>query len=317
MANENKIHPVEAPELGYGKRASKGHQRLVNPDGSFNVRRRGDRKLTIADVYHTLITLGWWKFFAIVLGSFFLLNLVFALAYYFIGPEHLTGVIGVTNGEKFWECFFFSSQTLTTLGYGRISPIGVPSSAIAALESMIGLLAFALSTSLLWGRFSRPTAKVVYSQNALISPYRRGGGLMFRAINGGRSRLIEIEADVTMARTEMLEGNSQRRFYRLNLEISRISVLPTSWTIVHPIIDDSPLFNRSQDDINHEETEILVMLKAFDETYSQTVYSRTSYKFHQIVCGAKFLPMVEDDTDGTIILDMDKLNAYETAEVRY
>src|SRR5439155_21404532 len=175
---------------------------------------------------------------------------------------------------------------------------------------------FALSTSLLWGRFSRPTAKVEYSSNALIAPYRGVTGLMFRLINAGRSRLIELEADVTMARTESIDGKDQRRFYRLKLEISNISVLPTSWTVVHPIDEESPLYRRTQDDITREETEILVRLKAFDETYSQTVYSRTSYKFHQIVCNAKFRPMVEDDTDGRIILDMDKLSEYELADLQ-
>jgi inward rectifier potassium channel len=315
MANNITKQPQLAPELGYGTRADKGHQRLVNPDGSFNVRRKGDRKLTLADAYHTLIMLGWWKFFAIILAGFVVVNFIFGTIYYLLGTEHLMGVIGDSVSDKFWESFFFSSQTLTTVGYGRMSPVGFWSSAVAAIESAIGLLSFALSTSLLWGRFSRPTAKVMYSDNILVSPYRGGKGVMFRAINGGRSRLIEIEAEVTMARTEDIAGKAQRKFYRLQLELSRISVLPTSWTLVHPVTEESPFFGRSVDDVDREETEVLVMLKAFDETYSQTVYSRTSYKSHQIVTGAKFIPMIEDGNDGTIILDMDKLNAFETVEL--
>jgi inward rectifier potassium channel len=311
MTNENRRNPQQAPELGYGTRAGKAHQRLVNPDGSFNVRRRGERKLTVSDLYHTLISISWLKFFGILIGSFIVVNFIFAGIYYAIGPQYLTGMIGSSQIEKFWESFFFSSQTLTTLGYGRLSPIGFWSSAVAAVESALGLLAFALSTSLLWGRFSRPTAKVEYSLNALIAPYRGINGLMFRLINAGRSRLIELEVDVTMARTETVEGLDQRRFYRLKLELSKVSVLPTSWTVVHPINEESPLFERGQEEINHEETEILVMVKAFDETYSQNVYSRTSYKFHQIVCNAKFQPMVEDDADGVTVLDMDRLNAFE------
>jgi len=315
MANEIKKQPELAGELGYGTRASRGHQRLVNPDGSFNVRRKGDRKLTLADAYHTLIMLGWWKFFGIILAGFIVVNFIFGTIYYLLGTEHLLGLIGDSASDKFWESFFFSSQTLTTVGYGRMSPVGFWASAVASIESATGLLIFALSTSLLWGRFSRPTAKVMYSHNVLVSPYRGGKGVMFRAINGGRSRLIEIEADVTMARTEMIEGKEQRRFYKLKLELSRVSVLPTSWTLVHPITEESPFFGRSGDDVEREETEVLIMLKAFDETYSQTVYSRTSYKSHQIVTGAKFIPMMEDGDDGSIILDMDKLNAFETAEL--
>ena len=310
-----KKQPELAPELGYGTRASKSHQRLVNPDGSFNVRRKGDRKLTLADAYHTLIMLGWWKFFGIIIVGFVVINFIFGSIYYLLGTEHLMGMIGNSASDKFWESFFFSSQTLTTVGYGRMSPVGFGTSAVAAIESAVGLLSFALSTSLLWGRFSRPTAKVLYSGNILVSPYRGGKGVMFRTINGGRSRLIEIEADVTMARTEMIDGKEQRRFYRLKLELNRVSVLPTSWTLVHPITDESPFYGRSKDDVAQEETEVLVMLKAFDETYSQTVYSRTSYKSHQIVTGAKFIPMIEDGDDGSIILDMDRLNAYETVDL--
>ncbi len=305
--------PELAPELGYGIRASKGHQRLVNPDGSFNVRRRGEHKLTLADAYHTLIMLGWWKFFGIILAGFIVVNFIFGSIYYFLGSEHLIGMIGNSPSDKFWESFFFSAQTLTTVGYGRVSPVGFLPSAIAAIESAVGLLAFALSTSLLWGRFSRPTAKIVYSQSVLVAPYRGYKGVMFRAMNGSRSRLVELEAQVTMARTEMIDGKQQRRFYILTLELAKISVLPTSWTLVHPITEDSPFFGRNKDDVEREETEVLVTLKAFDETYSQTVYSRTSYKSHQIVTGAKFIPMIEDGPDGSIILDMDKLNAYENA----
>jgi inward rectifier potassium channel len=315
MANRVNKQPQSAGELGFGVRASKAHQRLVNPDGSFNVRKRGKQKLTIGDVYHILISIGWWKFFGIIAFAFLLLNFIFAVIYYIIGPEHVTGMMATSNTDIFWEIFFFSSQTLTTLGYGRISPIGFWSSAVAAVESAFGLLAFALSTSLLWGRFSRPTAKILYSGNLLVAPYRGSTGGMFRVINGSHSRLIEIVADVTMARTEMVEGKEQRKFYRLKLEISKISVLPTSWTIVHPIDEESPFFDRSKEDVEREETEILVMLKAFDESYSQTVYSRTSYKSHQIVSGARFIPMVDDDPDGVFVLDMDKLNSYERVEL--
>jgi inward rectifier potassium channel len=314
MANERR-KPQQPLELGYGVRASKGHQRLVNPDGSFNVRKRGERAFTISDAYHILISLEWWKFFGILISAFVVINFLFAAIYYLIGPQYLTGMIADTDTDKFWESFFFSSQTLTTLGYGRVSPVGFWSSAVAAFESALGLLGFALSTSLLWGRFSRPTSKILFSGNALIAPYHGGRGLMLRLINAGRSRLIETSAEVTMARTETVDGKKQRRFYILRLELTRVSVLPTSWTLVHPMDEESPLAGRSEKDLDDEDTEVLVVIKAFDETYAQTIYSRTSYKFHEIIRGAKFLQMVEDDPDGVLVLDMDKLNAYETADL--
>ena len=307
--------PEVSPELGFGTRASDKHQRLVNPDGSFNVRKRGARTLSLADAYHTLISLGWWKFFGIIFVGFIVVNFIFGSIYYLLGSEHIAGMIGDTLPDKFWEAFFFSSQTLTTVGYGRMSPVGFGASAVAAIESAVGLLAFALSTSLLWGRFSRPTAKVMYSHNALIAPYRGGRGVMFRAVNGGRSQLVEIDANITMARNELIEGKEIRKFYRLKLELDRLSYLPTSWTLVHPITEESPFYSHSQVEIDRDDTEILIMLKAFDESYSQTVFSRTSYKFHQIVCGAKFLLMTDEDADGVTILDLDRLNAYETVEL--
>src|SRR5947209_17016883 len=127
---DGKRAPQEAPELGYGVRASKQHQRLVNPDGSFNVRRRGDRRLTVSDLYHELISTSWLKFFAILILAFIVANFFFAVIYYLIGPEHLSGIIATTETDKFWESFFFSSQTLTTLGYGRLSPVGFWSSGV-------------------------------------------------------------------------------------------------------------------------------------------------------------------------------------------
>lgn len=306
------LKPIPSPELGFGAATSQTKQRLVNPDGTFNVRRRGVRKLTLADAYHLLITLSWTKFFLIVLGGFMTLNFIFAFIYYFLGIQHLTGLIGTTPFDLYSECFFFSSQTLTTLGYGRIAPTGFWTSAVAGVESMLGLLVFALSTSLLWGRFSRPTAKIFYSHNALVAPYRGGRGLMFRTVNGGSSQLSEIETTVTLARNETEGEKELKKFYRLKLELDRLNFMPTSWTIVHPIDESSPLFGLSQQEINDADTEILAMIKAFDESYSQIVYSRSSYKFNEIVAGAKFLTMMDEDYDGVAVVDLDKLNAYET-----
>lgn len=304
--------PTVSPELGFGASTSQTKQRLVNPDGTFNVRRRGVRRLTLADAYHLLITVSWTKFFIIVLSAYTLLNFVFGFIYFIIGTQHLTGIVGKTQFDLFWECFFFSSQTSTTLGYGRIAPIGFWTSAAAGIESMMGLLVFALSTSLLWGRFSRPTAKIFYSHNALVAPYRGGRGLMFRTVNGGSSQLSEIEATVTLARNEIEGEKELKKFYRLKLELDRLNFMPTSWTIVHPIDEASPLFGLSQQEINNADTEILAMIKAFDESYSQIVYSRSSYKFNEIVAGAKFLTMMDEDYDGVAVVDLDKLNAYET-----
>jgi len=301
----------ESLELGFGTRASEKHQRLINPDGSFNVRRVGEKRRNLVDAYHTVIALSWPKFFIILFSAFIVENFFFAIIYYLIGTEQLAGIVGDTPFEKFSEVYFFSSQTLTTLGYGRISPIGFAASTVAAIESMIGLIAFALSTSLLWGRFSRPSAKILYSENVLVAPYRGITGLMVRLVNARKNHLIEIEAGIVISRNETHDGKVQRRFYNLPLELSKVNFLALSWTLVHPITEDSPLFDKHQEEIDAADTEILLNIKAFDETYSQTVYSRTSYKAHQIVCSAKFISMMSSDDSGETILDISKLNDFE------
>lgn len=301
----------EVRELGFGTQPSTGHQRLVNTDGTFNYRRVNDRRSILADAFHSLVAMSWGKFGLMILGTFIVTNLLFAVVYYAIGIEHLAGVIGTTFFEQFSEAFFFSTQTLTTLGYGRISPTGFLTSLVASIESMLGLISFALATGLLYGRFSHPDAKLLYTEKAIIAPYRGGIGLMFRTVNGRRTQLIEVEATVMLARNEMIDGKPLRKFYRLDLELPRINYLALSWTIVHPISESSPIFGLTLEDMKEADTELLVMLKAFDETYSQTVYSRTSYSSDQFIWGAKFVTMMSADDDGVTVLDLDKLNAYQ------
>ena len=301
--------PAETGELGFGSKATTS--RLVRQDGSFNVMRIGDNHNRFNNTFHKLISMSWLKFFGIIVLIFFATNITFAIIYYLIGVEYLYGVIGHTFFDRFTESFFFSTQTLTTLGYGRISPVGVTTSFIAAIESMLGLLAFAMATGLLYGRFSHPEAAIIYSETALIAPYRGGRGLMFRIANGRKNELIEIEATVVLSRNEVVNGNLTRKFYGLALEINRINFLASSWTLVHPIIDGSPIFGISIEEIEKAETEIMVQLKAYDETYSQTVYSRSSYIHGEIIFGAKFIPATITDDEGTTILDLEKISEYE------
>ncbi len=302
--------PEQVLELGFGTRPADKGSRLINQDGSFNVHRVNEKRHWLADAYHTVIALSWPKFFAIVFSIFIIENFIFASIYYIIGVEHLAGVVGESTFEKFSEVFFFSTQTLTTLGYGRISPVGFWSSAVAAIESMVGLLAFALSTSLLWGRFSKPSARLLYSENALIAPYREGKGLMVRLVNARKNHLIELEASMIIAKNIERDGKLQRSFKNLPLELSKVSNLALSWTLVHAINEESPIWGELCDVIT-DECEILVNLKAFDESYSQTVYSRTSYKSSEVIENAKFISMMSSDNNGKTILDISKLSGYE------
>jgi inward rectifier potassium channel len=184
---------TEKADLGFGTKVNDNIQRLLNRDGSFNVKRSGLSFLQSLNSYHTLISLSWFQFNMVVLLSYIVINTVFALIYYFIGIEHMAGVQGRTEVQKLIESFFFSAQTLTTVGYGRISPVGFMTSAVAAIESLTGLLGFALATGLLYGRFSRPIAKILWSDNILVAPYKSGTSLQFRIANGRSNQLIETE----------------------------------------------------------------------------------------------------------------------------
>lgn len=278
-------------ELGFGRNVATT-QRLMNADGSFNVHRQAIGFFD--NTYHFLINLSWGNFFLLALLFFIVMNSIFAAFYCLIGVEHLDGMKPAGIGENFLQAFFFSSQTLTTVGYGHISPMGYGASMMAAFESFMGLLLFALISGLLYGRFSRPSARIVYSENMLVAPYRGDGqGLMFRMANARRSELVETEVQILMAFNQRDDsGNTIRKFYTLDLEISKINFFSLSWTVVHPLDEKSPIFSFSGQDLLDANAEFMVMVKGIDETAQQAVHSRRSYIAEDIVWNAKFSPVI-------------------------
>ncbi|CAA9262619.1 MAG: hypothetical protein AVDCRST_MAG56-2613 [uncultured Cytophagales bacterium] len=304
-------------DLGFGTRLTAASTRLLNRDGTFNVRRRGLSFWRTFDLYQHLIRMSWPRFIGVILLTYTVENLLFASIYVTIGVENLDGVVGQTPLAHFAEAFFFSSQTITTLGYGRISPVGFWASAVAALESMLGIMGFALITGLLYGRFSRPTTKLIYSEKSLIGPYQDGAAWMFRVANVRSNQLIELEVQVTFSRIEQLEGGRKvRRFYALNLERSKVNFLALSWTIVHPIDADSPLHGTSPEDLRDADGEFIILIKAFDDTYSQTVHTRSSYRYDEVTWGARFTPMFEEaNNDQNVRLHLNRVSNCERAEL--
>ncbi|WP_128547733.1 ion channel [Larkinella soli] len=302
------------PDLGFGTRLNGSYSRMVNKDGSFNVRRINGSFLAHLNLYHRLITMSWPKFFLTVAAAFFVVNILFANVYYLLGPGSLVGIQAENDLDRFWEDFFFSAQTLTTVGYGRISPVGIPGSSVAALESLIGLLSFALATGLLYGRFSRPTPRIRFSRNALFAPYLDVNAWMFRIINERSNQLVDIEIDVSMSRLEAgKDGQPARKYYGLSLERRKVAFFPTNWTLVHPITEDSPLFQCSPESLKESDTEFLIILRAIDDTFSQMVHLRYSYRFDEILWGHKFRPMFSQVGQDIVTVDLKMLD--ETEEV--
>ena len=301
-------------DLGLGTGIENRNQRFLNQDGSFNVKRTGLPSYRPYDLYNYLITVHWSHFWLLVLSTYVSFNLLFATLYMIVGLEQLENVHGLSGFEKFAEAFFFSCQTFTTVGYGRINPNGMASGLISSLESMIGLLTFALATGLLYGRFSRPNARILFSNHALISPYRGGRGLMFRIANQRRNQLIEVEAQLALSLVMDVDGKPARQFFDLPLERSKINFFSLNWTIVHPINENSPLFGLTPEQLKVANAEFMILLKAFDDAFSTTVHARSSYKPHEVVWGARFQPMFHRHGTGAV-LELEKINDHEPAEL--
>lgn len=306
---ERKINPED--DLGFGPQPVLKNQPLMNKDGSPNVRRIGLPFFNTANNYHTLITMSWGKFWVVVLTGYLVVNIVFAFIYTALGPGTLDGTDSHTYFGHFMDSFFFSAQTMSTVGYGHISPKGMTANSVAALESMMGLLAFALATGLLYGRFSRPSAQIVYSDNIVIAPYAATGkAVMLRLANHRRNMLIDLEIEIVFSYNEVVDGKTVRRFYPLELERKKVSVLTLNWTVVHPLDENSPLSDMTKQDLIDSEAGFAILLRAFDDTFSQTVHSRTQYQAHEVIWGAKFVPAFSRDEDGRIVLDLSKISEH-------
>jgi inward rectifier potassium channel len=298
---------------GFGTNASSYGGRFINKDGTANIVKRGLPFLGRISWYHTMLAMPRWKFLAILVAFYVLVNFVFASIYYGIGVEYLNG-IETTGSEwvKFGKAYFFSAQTFTTVGYGHISPNGFLTSALAATEALIGLLSFAIATGLFFGRFSKPTAFIKFSHNALIAPYRDGGtALMFRMTPYKNTNFTDAEAKVTLGMIIEENGKMVNRFYTLDLEMAKINSLTLSWTLVHPITENSPFYQFTAQDYQTIDGEIIVFIKTFDEMFSTTVAVSTSYTFEEFIYGAKFEMMYSDSEDNTrTVLHLDKLNSF-------
>jgi inward rectifier potassium channel len=302
---------------GFGTNPNSYGGRFVNKDGSANIQKSGMHFLSRISWYHTMIDMPRWKFLGVLFLFYTGVNFIFACIYYGIGVEYLDG-IETTGSEwvKFGKAYFFSAQTFTTVGYGHISPNGFLTSALAATEALIGLLSFAIATGLFFGRFSKPTAFIKFSHNALIAPYRDGRALMLRMTPFKNTNFSDAEAKVTLGMTIEEDGKMVNKFYSLALEMEKINALSLSWTLVHPMTENSPLYHFTKEDFAAIEGEILVYVKTFDDMFSTTVAARTSYMFSEFVYGAKFdLMYTENESNTKTILHLDRLNSYQKVDM--
>lgn len=296
---------IKDPGLGYN--SQENSRGLINKDGSSNVV-HVNKNVNIDDLYTYFVEMSWTKFFLLVFVGYTFLNIFFGLVYTLIGIEEITQpdeyfLYDFLNG------FFFSAQTLTTVGYGGIAPHGVASNMVASFEAMLGLLSFSFITGLLYGRFSKPKAAIRFSDNLVLRDFKEHKALMFRLMNNRKTVMIEPEIKVTLVlNEENKEGEYKREFYELKLERDNIMYLPTIWTVVHEIGKESPLFKYTKERIKEMDGQVYILLKYYEESFGQKVYQATSYSFSNLEIDMKYTSSSYFDEEGYTILNHDKLS---------
>lgn len=296
-------------DLGFSSFGGKNRKRFVNKDGSFNVI-RGTSFFSDFHIYQFLVSMSWTSFACTTLLFYFVINCLFAGFYMMIGVEYLSGAEG-DNLAPFWTAFFFSVQTLTTVGYGSVSPVGFGANLLAAMGALTGLMSFALGTGLLFARFSKPTASILFSENAIIAPFEDGKALMFRLANRRRNMLTNLQIEVTAAWLSRDDKGRVTRVYKpLDLERDVLSMLPLTWTVVHPIVEESPIADCIKNGFENSDLEIIVVLEGYDDTFTSTIRTHTSYKYKELIWNAKFDAAFYFNEEGDTILEVDKLNSY-------
>ncbi len=298
---------------GWTQQAAGILRRAINKDGSFNVQRHGQSWRDVHP-YLLLINASWPAFLGLVFVAYVLVNTIFAVIYFAIPAVHIQGADAPRAVDRFLNDFFFSAYTLTTVGYGNLAPAGILGNSIASLEALVGLLGFALATGLLFGRVAKPSARIGFSERVLIAPYQDRTSLQFRVVNRRPNVLIDLKATVILMTVDASSGRPTREFTTLALERDTIYFLPLTWTLVHPIDHASPLFNKTAADLARLQAEVLIIIKAFDDTFAQTVNARYSYRYDEMEWSAKFRPAFHIDERGEMVLNVDHVGAVISLE---
>jgi inward rectifier potassium channel len=270
----------------------------------------GEHSFHWSDLYHALIVASWPKFFSILTGGYFLLNALFACAY-------LLGSSGIENARpgSFSDAFFFSVQTMASIGYGAMYPKTPYIHSLVTIEALIGVLGVAMATGLMFARFSRPTARALFSSIATICPYNGVPTLMFRMANQRHNSIVEAQLRVNLLRSEVTaEGHAMRRFYELPLSRQYSPIFSLSWMVMHPIDAESPLFGETLESAIAQDLQIIVTLTGLDATVSQTVHANHLYRADDLVWNRRFVDVLHFHSNGTRYIDYAHFHETEPLE---
>ena len=259
----------------------------------------GGKSPWFGDLYHRTLTLPWAVFLTALSGAYIGANVIFALLY-LAQP----GSIENARPGAFWDALFFSVQTIATIGYGQMRPATFYANIVVTLETVCGLMLLAVATGLVFARFSRPTARVLFSRVAVVAPYDGVPTMSFRLANERRNQILEAQVAVTLVRDEFTkEGVPMRRFYDLQLSRSRSPIFSMTFSVMHPIDEESPLYGATPESLAAEGVEIVVTVTGLDETTVQPVHARTSYLAHEILFGHRFADVIGWTEDGRRAID--------------
>ncbi len=276
--------------------------------GSRTFRKMGVPRFNWGDLYHQLLTISWPLFLALIGLAYTATNALFALAY--LADPH--GIVNARPGS-FGDAFFFSVQTMATIGYGVMTPLTTYANTLAVIEALTGLLGFAVVAGLVFTRFSHPTARVLFSRIAVVCPFNGVPTLMFRMANQRHNRILEARVRVTLLKDEVsLEGETMRRFHDLRLIRSQTPALALTWTVMHPIDQRSCLAGVAADELNKADAEILVTLTGLDETVSQIVHARYSYFPGNLSWNKRFVDIIGPAENGERYIDYTRFHDVET-----
>ncbi len=274
-------------------------QRVVEPNGRINIVRAGLRNGVFSDAYHFLLVSSWPRLVVLLATAYIVANALFALAYLLEGHslEH-------ADAGSFGDAFFFSVQTMATIGYGYIIPRTLFANILVTVEALVGLLGLAVVTGLVFAKFSRPTARVLFSRVAVVTPRDGVPSLMFRMANRRGNQIVEARVHVVLALTEATaEGEVIRRLCDLEMARAQNALFALSWTAIHPITAGSPLYRATAESLAAAEAEIIVSMTGLDESFSQTVHARHSYTAEEVVWGARFVDILSRTADGRRMVD--------------
>jgi inward rectifier potassium channel len=299
MASRSRRRKADPPALRPGAPGIGPRTRMSPAQRAMTLQRIGLQNSWWRDIYHEAVTISWPRFLLLSVASYLIANVIFAFLYLL-----QTGAIGQARPGSFADAFFFSIQTMATIGYGKLTPDTIYANLLVTLQTVFAMLLLAVTTGLIFARFSRPTARIMYTRNMVIGPHNGTPMLSFRMANERNNQILQAEITVAMLRTEtLLEGGTIRRLHDLRLLRSRSPIFALSFQAMHPIDADSPLYGATLDSMEAEGVEFVVIATGIDANTSQTVHTHHTYSLDDLLWDHRFADIFGYTEDGGAALD--------------